>query len=120
MKKLLSVLLCVVVLFGFSACVEVDDSQSEQDHGNEYVIYFDFGELKDNVSLIKTAESKRIKKGETFSLESPSCKAYKFIGWVIKDSEELCVGGTYVWDNDLYLIAKWEVNNDSSEWTPNL
>ena len=93
-----------------------DSKKNESAELKEYVIYYDLGMLVKDPYMTFGAESKTVSENSEFILDEPSCYGYVFQGWKIVDSDIYCKNGVYEWNSDIYLIAEWEKDDNSSRW----
>ena len=52
-----------------------------------------------------------------FSLTTPSCEGYEFLGWVLDESDNYFYGGTYTYLTDITVTAKWKLVDEDLGWS---
>ena len=104
-----------------STSLETSDESSLEDSTGDiqtyaYTITYDFGKLANDPYLQASATQTGANTGENVTLITPSCEGYRFVKWVLQDTDETVQSGTYAYSCDVTLVAQWQVNISSNRW----
>ena len=101
---LFSGLLWLALCLGFTACGK--DNGSEK---TPYTITYNLGVVQGEPDAVITANTQTVYYDENFTLYTPSCGAYKFIGWSVEGEDALFDATKYPFKDNVTLVANWKV-----------
>ena len=98
--------------------ISIEDSVSEEDE-NVFTITYDENSPNNSTAIVDN-RTQRVGYGESFTLQIPRCPGYTFLYWTREGENTPFQQTTYLLQEDVTLVAKWELNvEDSFWWTEN-
>lgn len=81
-----------------------------------FQITYLMGVLEGNNGVIIKSLTQSVEYNSTYVTYAPTCEGYEFLGWKMNEEDELITSGTYLYTEDITLIAEWKLVNDELGW----
>ena len=85
-----------------------------------FKVYYSLGVLEGYEKVSISENTKDVFYNVNFTLTTPSCIGYEFLGWVLEDAEdtdEYFYGGTYTYLTDITVTAMWKLIDEDLGWS---
>ena len=85
-----------------------------------FKVYYSLGVLEGYEQVSISENTKDVFYNANFTLTTPSCIGYEFLGWVLEDAEdtdEYFYGGTYTYLTDITVTAMWKLIDEDLGWS---
>ena len=91
----------------------IEESSSEED--GVFTITYNVNSPNDSIAIVNSRTHK-VRYGESFTLQTPNCPGYVFLYWAREGENTPFQQSTYLFEEDITLVAQWELNTEDSFW----
>ena len=82
-----------------------------------FKITYTMGILENNNGVVIRDRTQTVEYNATYATYTPTCEGYEFLGWKMAGEDNFITGGTYLYTEDISLVAVWELANDELGWS---
>lgn len=94
----------------------LEDGKDDGEEDNDVVITLDLGTLSTDSYVQIEKTSITVKSGESYTIVSPTCYGYEFIGWKDSNGDDFASEGTLTATENFTLTAIWQEDVESNRW----
>ena len=95
--------------------ISSDSSVTSSEDENAFTIYYEVNSPEHSEASVRNT-TQTVRYGEAFTLEIPTCPGYDFVCWKKRGETTPFTQGTYLLQEDVTLVATWEIDEDDSYW----
>ena len=82
-----------------------------------FEITYLMGILEGNNGVIIKSLTQSVEYNSAYVTYAPTCEGYEFLGWKMNEEDELITSGTYLYTENITLIAEWKLVNNELGWS---